>query len=64
MNKKTTGGDWDKFNEYLDSTPRGNFGNMAVHFNDMEIIPKAQGILRWNREMDPSSPDAARGVIK
>ncbi|XP_039491813.1 xylulose kinase [Drosophila santomea] len=64
MNKKTTGGNWDKFNEYLDSTPRGNFGNMAVHFNDMEIIPKAQGILRWNKEMDPSSLEAARGVIK
>lgn len=64
VNKSMTGGNWDKFNEYLDSTPRGNFGNMAIHFIDMEIIPKAQGILRWNKEIVPSSPDAAKGVIK
>ncbi|XP_017055525.1 xylulose kinase [Drosophila ficusphila] len=64
MNKTMAGGNWDKFNEYLDSTPRGNFGNMAVHFNDLEIIPKAQGILRWSKEIKPDSPEAAKGVVK
>ncbi|XP_052835067.1 xylulose kinase [Drosophila gunungcola] len=64
INKTTSGGNWEKFNEYLESTPRGNFGNMAVHFNDMEIIPRAQGVLRWSKEIQPSSPEAAKGVIK
>lgn len=50
VNKTEANGDWQKFNELLESTPRGNFGNMAVHFNEMEIIPKAQGTLRMNRE--------------
>ncbi|KAH8247205.1 hypothetical protein KR038_000170 [Drosophila bunnanda] len=64
MNKTEANGDWQKFNELLESTPRGNFGNMAVHFNEMEIIPKAKGTLRWNKDSVPSSPDAAKGVIK
>ncbi|KAH8347069.1 hypothetical protein KR059_004728 [Drosophila kikkawai] len=50
INKTEAGGDWQKFNELLESTPRGNFGNMAVHFNEMEIIPKAKGTLRWNKD--------------
>ncbi|KAH8314228.1 hypothetical protein KR074_002756 [Drosophila pseudoananassae] len=50
VNKTETNGDWNKFNELLESTPRGNFGNMAVHFNEMEIIPKAQGTIRINKE--------------
>ncbi|XP_017103340.1 xylulose kinase [Drosophila bipectinata] len=50
VNKTETNGDWQKFNELLESTPRGNFGNMAVHFNEMEIIPKAQGTIRINKE--------------
>ncbi|XP_068152020.1 xylulose kinase [Drosophila tropicalis] len=64
MNKTEANGNWEKFNELLDSTPRGNFGNTAVHFNEMEIIPKAKGILRWNKDIVPTSPDAAKGVIK
>ncbi|XP_001359074.2 xylulose kinase isoform X1 [Drosophila pseudoobscura] len=64
MNNVEAGGNWVKFNELLESTPRGNFGNMAVHFNDMEIIPKAKGTLRWNKDCLPNSPDASKGVIK
>ncbi|EDW04384.1 GH25221, partial [Drosophila grimshawi] len=64
INKLEANGSWETFNELLDSTPRGNFGNMALHFREMEIIPKAKGTLRWNKEMQPSSPDAAKGVLK
>lgn len=64
MNKSEASGDWDNFNKLLDSTPRGNFGNMAVHFDEMEIIPKVKGTLRWNKDTNASSPDASRGVQK
>ncbi|XP_030370621.1 xylulose kinase isoform X2 [Scaptodrosophila lebanonensis] len=64
INKSEVGGNWQMFNELLESTPRGNFGNLAVHFNEMEIIPKAKGTLRWNKDMQPNSPDAAKGIIK
>lgn len=64
MSKSEAGGDWDNFNKLLDSTPRGNFGNMAVHFDEMEIIPKVKGTLRWNKDTNASSSDASRGVQK
>lgn len=64
MNKSEADGSWEKFNELLDSTPRGNFGNMALHFNEMEIIPKAKGTLRWNKDIHLSSNDAVKGVLK
>ncbi|XP_064554399.1 xylulose kinase isoform X1 [Drosophila montana] len=64
MNKSEADGSWEKFNELLDSTPRGNFGNMALHFNEMEIIPKAKGTLRWNKDIHRSSNDAVKGVLK
>lgn len=53
---------WNKFSELLDSTPRGNFGNMAVHFPMKEIIPAAQGVLRWNKKNQ--FPGATIKVIK
>ncbi|XP_060646733.1 xylulose kinase isoform X1 [Drosophila nasuta] len=64
MNKSETNGNWEKFNELLESTPRGNFGNMAIHFDEMEIIPKAKGTLRWNKDIDINSADAKKGVLK
>ncbi|KAH8306327.1 hypothetical protein KR018_007828 [Drosophila ironensis] len=50
INKTEAGGSWQTFNELLESTPRGNYGNMAIHFNDTEIIPKIKGTVRWNKE--------------
>lgn len=64
MNKAEAEGDWRKFNELLESTPRGNFGNMAIHFDEMEIIPKVKGTLRWSKEINANSPEAAKGVVK
>ncbi|XP_055850170.1 xylulose kinase [Episyrphus balteatus] len=55
---------WDTFTELLDSTPRGNYGNMALHFHSLEIIPQAKGILRWNKAMSAECVDAAQGVAK
>lgn len=40
---------WELFSELLESTPRGNFGNMALHFLSQEIIPSCKGSLRWNK---------------
>lgn len=55
---------WETFSALLDSTPRGNYGNMALHFNTMEIIPQAKGVLRWNKTHSAASPDAVKGVLK
>ena len=55
---------WQTFSELLDSTPRGNFGNMALHFHSLEIIPHAKGVLRWSKTHSSGSPDATKGVPK
>lgn len=55
---------WQIFSQLLDSTPRGNYGNMALHFHTMEIIPCAKGILRWNKSHSLASLDAAKGLNK
>ncbi|XP_073816092.1 xylulose kinase [Musca autumnalis] len=55
---------WETFSSLLDSTPRGNYGNMALHFHTMEIIPQAKGVLRWNKSHTAASADAAKGVLK
>lgn len=36
-------GSWDIFNQLLESTPRGNFGNIGFYFDLQEIIPKIKG---------------------
>lgn len=56
--------DWTNFSELLESTPRGNYGNMALHFVQKEIIPEVKGSLRWNKNSDLSSPEISKGVIK
>ncbi|XP_044738718.1 xylulose kinase-like isoform X2 [Chrysoperla carnea] len=42
-------GSWDIFNELIDSTPRGNFGNMALYYDTQEIIPFLKGDYRFNK---------------
>ncbi|KAG1682898.1 Xylulose kinase [Nymphon striatum] len=32
-------GSWDLFNELLNATPRGNFGNIGLYYDSPEIIP-------------------------
>lgn len=56
--------DWTNFGELLESTPRGNFGNMALHFVQKEIIPDVKGSLRWNKNSDLSVAELAKGVVK
>lgn len=36
---------WSIFNELLDSTPRGNFGNIGFYFDLWEIIPKIKSMI-------------------
>ncbi|XP_053970048.1 xylulose kinase isoform X1 [Anastrepha ludens] len=64
FNKTEANTDWNKFNELLDSTPRGNYGNMALHFHSIEIIPNVKGVLRWTRNNSAESSEAAKGVQK
>ena len=40
--------DWTIFNELLESTPRGNFGNIGFYFDLMEIYPFVSGDHRFN----------------
>lgn len=56
--------DWTNFSELLESTPRGNYGNMALHFVQKEIIPSVKGSLRWNKSSNLSPTELAKGVVK
>ncbi|XP_017465544.1 PREDICTED: xylulose kinase isoform X4 [Rhagoletis zephyria] len=64
FNKIEASSDWNKFNELLDSTPRGNYGNMALHFHSIEIIPNVKGVLRWTRNNSSENSETAKGVQK
>jgi len=55
---------WEYFSELLDSTPRGNYGNLALHFVSNEIIPNVKGTLRWNKLSNLDTDISARGVTK
>ncbi|KAH9420869.1 xylulose kinase [Dermatophagoides pteronyssinus] len=41
-------GNWSKFNELLDSVPRGNFGNLGFYFDFQEISPMITGDFRYS----------------
>lgn len=56
--------DWKNFSDLLESTPRGNYGNMALHFVQKEIIPDVKGSIRWNKNSDISSMELSKGVVK
>lgn len=55
---------WEYFSELLESTPRGNYGNMALHFQQEEIIPQAKGSLRWSKQSTAADAELAKGVLK
>lgn len=42
-------GSWEIFNQLLDMTPRGNFGNMGMYYHLKEIIPELEGVFRFNK---------------
>lgn len=56
------GGSWKLFNELLDSTPRGNFGNMALYFDTKEIIPSLVGDYRFNKADEKISRYSSKEV--
>ncbi|OXU26563.1 hypothetical protein TSAR_014717 [Trichomalopsis sarcophagae] len=45
----TAGKDWQLFDELLDNTPRGNFGNFALYYDVEEILPRLVGDHRFNK---------------
>lgn len=55
---------WEYFSELLESTPRGNYGNMALHFSQYEIVPYVKGSLRWNKQSNAADAESAKGVLK
>ncbi|KAJ8976961.1 hypothetical protein NQ317_010158 [Molorchus minor] len=42
-------GSWDIFVQLLNSTPRGNFGNIGLYYDAHEILPFLQGDYRFNK---------------
>ncbi|XP_066149647.1 xylulose kinase isoform X1 [Euwallacea fornicatus] len=42
-------GSWDIFNQLLESTPRGNFGNMGLYYDVNEILPFLKGDFRFSK---------------
>ncbi|XP_071043346.1 xylulose kinase isoform X2 [Parasteatoda tepidariorum] len=42
-------GSWQLFNDLLESTPRGNFGNIGMYFDALEIFPAVVGDYKFNK---------------
>ena len=56
-------GQWDLFNQLLNSTPRGNFGNIGLYFDYPEITPHdVQGDFRFNKDNDKVIKFASKEV--
>ena len=49
ISKENAESDWKLFNELLESTPRGNFGNLGLYFDLNEIYPVISGDFRFNK---------------
>ncbi|XP_064475236.1 xylulose kinase-like [Ornithodoros turicata] len=45
-------GSWDIFSQILDSTPRGNFGNIGMFYDHKEILPPLIGDFKFNKDGD------------
>ncbi|XP_046492636.1 xylulose kinase [Neodiprion pinetum] len=56
------GGSWQIFNELLESTPRGNFGNIGLYYDAQEIIPFLNGDHRYNKANDEISRYSSKEV--
>ena len=50
------------FNELLDSTPRGNFGNVGLYYDAQEILPSLIGDHRYNKANDEISRYSSKEV--
>lgn len=57
-------GSWEIFNEMLSNTPVGNDGNLGIFFSDVEILPLAQGIYRWNNDGEQMASFDARHEVR
>lgn len=55
-------GSWQIFNELLESTPRGNFGNLGLYFDAQEILPFVIGDHRFNKANDEISRYSSKEV--
>lgn len=49
IRNETAEGSWDIFNELIESTPRGNFGNIGFYFDSTEVYPLVKGDFRFNK---------------
>lgn len=53
---------WQIFNELLESTPRGNFGNLGLYFDTQEILPFVIGDHRFNKANNEISRYSSKEV--
>ncbi|KAE8745272.1 hypothetical protein FOCC_FOCC008064 [Frankliniella occidentalis] len=53
---------WQLFNELLESTPRGNFGNIGLYYDEQEILPFVIGDHRFNKANEKLSRFASKEV--
>ncbi|XP_029159809.1 xylulose kinase isoform X2 [Nylanderia fulva] len=62
IRNETAQDSWQIFNELLESTPRGNFGNFALYFDIQEINPFVIGDYRYNKANDEISRYSSKEV--
>lgn len=62
IRNETAQNSWQIFNELLESTPRGNFGNFALYFDKREIQPLIIGDYRYNKANEEISRYSSKEV--
>ncbi|XP_071517500.1 xylulose kinase-like [Panulirus ornatus] len=62
IRNESADGSWDIFNQLLDMTPRGNFGNIGIYYDMREITPDLEGVYRYNKSDESVSRFTSREV--
>jgi xylulokinase len=55
---------WSEFSTILESTPRGNEGNIGIYFDIPEITPNAVGVFRFDGSNTPVSSFSAAVEVR
>uniref|UniRef100_A0A8C7T0M2 Xylulose kinase n=1 Tax=Oncorhynchus mykiss TaxID=8022 RepID=A0A8C7T0M2_ONCMY len=64
IRNKCAGGSWEVFSSVLRTTPIGNYGNIGIYFDAMEITPSAVGVHRFDKENTKVAGFSAQGEIR
>ena len=70
MCKTHAGGDWERFNQLVESVPAGNNKHVVLYYDKPEIVPRTSftGLFRCTDDLrfnvHPTPAEDCRGVIE